>query len=146
MVFSSPPSLSPGPRQTDGLYWTGRVHPQKVNFPGGERSRDTAAAIVILANNALRACHPTAGLFRGQGLPAAMDVPVADFASPRRLFAGCGPDQDPQRAGRLLLGEGTGFQGGAVQLVGRPAAGGRIGEDVVDGEQAADRHLGVQCR
>ena len=64
-------------RDEDGLYWTGRVHPQKVNFPGGERSSYTAAA-VILADNALRSCHPTSGLFRGHGLPAAMEVPVSE--------------------------------------------------------------------
>jgi len=64
-------------RDEDGLYWTGRVHPQGVNFPGGERSSYTAAA-VILANNALRPRGPAAGLFRSEGLPAAMAVPLAE--------------------------------------------------------------------
>lgn len=64
-------------RAEDGSYWTGRVHPQRVNFPGGERSTYTAAAVVLAANT-LSDCGPTAGFFRGVGLPAG--VPLDDLS------------------------------------------------------------------
>ena len=66
-------------RHTDGSYWTGCVHPQCVNFPGGERSTYTAAA-VVLATHAARGHGPTGGFFRGLGLPAGLDLfePVPD--------------------------------------------------------------------
>ena len=68
-------------RHHDGSYWTGRVHPQGVNFPGGERSTYTSAA-VVLASHTLHGCGPTARLFLGEGLPAgvALDLsePVGD--------------------------------------------------------------------
>jgi len=57
----------------DGSYWTGCVYPQAVPFPGGERSTYTAAA-VVLAANALAGRGPTAGLFRGEGLPSRLDL------------------------------------------------------------------------
>ena len=60
-------------RHSDGSYWTGRVYPQEVNFPGGERSTYTAAA-VILAAAALDGLGPAAGLFGGAGLPAGLDL------------------------------------------------------------------------
>lgn len=37
-------------RDTDGSYFTGMVFPQQVNFPDGERSAYTAAAIVLAAD------------------------------------------------------------------------------------------------
>jgi hypothetical protein len=64
-------------RHTDGSYWTGCVHPQCVRFPGGERSTYTAAA-VVLATHALTGTGPTAGLFRGEGLPTGLDLLVND--------------------------------------------------------------------
>lgn len=64
-------------RHEDGSYWTGRVHPEKVNFPGGERSTYTAAA-VVLAANALSHQGPTTGLFRAEGLPAGLAVPQSE--------------------------------------------------------------------
>lgn len=64
-------------RHEDGSYWTGRVHPQRVNFPGGERSSYTAAA-VILAAHALSRRGRTSGLFRGECLPPALAVPQAE--------------------------------------------------------------------
>ena len=60
-------------RNGDGSYWTGRVYPQEVNFPGGERSTYTAAA-VILAAATLDGLGPAADLFRGAGLPAGLDL------------------------------------------------------------------------
>ena len=60
-------------RHDDGSYWTGCVHPQCVRFPGGERSTYTAAA-VVLATHALTGAGPTAGLFRGEGLPTGLDL------------------------------------------------------------------------
>ena len=62
-------------RHDDGSYWTGCVHPQCVRFPGGERSTYTAAA-VVLANHALTGTGPTAGLFRGEGLPTGLDLEI----------------------------------------------------------------------
>jgi MMP endo-(1,4)-3-O-methyl-alpha-D-mannosidase len=66
-------------RNDDGSYWTGWVHPEALHFPGGERTTYTAAA-VVLAANALSGVGPTAGLFRGEGLPAGLDLsePVGD--------------------------------------------------------------------
>jgi hypothetical protein len=64
-------------RHSDGSYWTGRVYPQEVNFPGGERSTYSSAA-VILAANALSGAGGEAGLFRGEGLPPALAVPQAE--------------------------------------------------------------------
>jgi hypothetical protein len=60
-------------RHPDGSYWTGCVHPQCVRFPGGERTTYTAAA-VLLADHALHGCGPGAGLFRGETLPAVVDL------------------------------------------------------------------------
>lgn len=66
-------------RHDDGSYWTGWVHPEALHFPGGERTTYTAAA-VVLAANALSGTGPTAGLFRGDGLPTGLDLsePVGD--------------------------------------------------------------------
>lgn len=60
-------------RCEDGSYWTGCVYPQAVSFPAAERSTYTAAA-VVLAANALAGDGPTAGLFRGEGLPDHLDL------------------------------------------------------------------------
>ena len=64
-------------RDHDGHYWTGCVHPQCVRYPGGERSTYTAAA-ALLADHALYGEGPSAGLFRGETLPAVLDLPEAD--------------------------------------------------------------------
>jgi hypothetical protein len=63
-------------RCDDGSYWTGCVYPQAVPFPVEERSTYTAAA-VVLAANALAGSGPTAGLFRGEGLPSRLDLSEA---------------------------------------------------------------------
>ncbi|MBA3654691.1 MAG: prenyltransferase [Actinobacteria bacterium] len=60
-------------RYHDGAYWTGCVYPNGEYFPGDERSSYTAAA-VLLADEALDGVSPTAGLFRGEGLPAGLDL------------------------------------------------------------------------
>ena len=60
-------------RHDDGSYWTGCVYPQAVSYPDGERSTYTAAAIVLAANS-LAGEGPSAGLFRGDGLPNRMDL------------------------------------------------------------------------
>jgi len=60
-------------RCDDGSYWTGVVYPQASPFPEAERSSYTAAAIVLAAN-ALAGTGPSAGLFRGDGLPTRMDL------------------------------------------------------------------------
>lgn len=36
-------------RAADGSYYTGMVHPQRVHFPGGERSTYSAAAVLLAA-------------------------------------------------------------------------------------------------
>ncbi len=60
-------------RHPDGSYWTGCVHPQCVRFPGGERSSYGAAA-VIMAHHVLRGTGRASGLFRGEHLPAGMEL------------------------------------------------------------------------
>lgn len=49
-------------RDDDGAYFTGIVYPEKVHFPGGERSTYTAAA-VVLAADALTRTSAASGLF-----------------------------------------------------------------------------------
>jgi hypothetical protein len=66
-------------RDADGAYWTGCVHPQCVRFPGGERSTYTAAA-VLMADHVLYGSGPVAGLFRGETLPAVVDVAESESA------------------------------------------------------------------
>jgi hypothetical protein len=68
-------------RDADGAYWTGCVHPECVRFPGGERSTYTAAAVVI-ADHVLGGTGPAAGLFRGETLPAVLDLPAAEERVP----------------------------------------------------------------
>jgi hypothetical protein len=58
-------------RHDDGSYFTGMVHPERVHFPGAERTSYTAAA-VVLATDAARGTGPAAGLFLGHGLPAVL--------------------------------------------------------------------------
>jgi hypothetical protein len=60
-------------RLADGSYWTGMVYPEEVTFPEGERTSYTFAAM-ILAADALSSTTPAAGLFRGECLPAALDL------------------------------------------------------------------------
>lgn len=55
-------------RGPEGSYWTGCVYPEAVHFPDDERSTYSSAA-VVLAHDALYGKSPTAGLFRGVGLP-----------------------------------------------------------------------------
>jgi hypothetical protein len=63
-----------GLRLPDGSYWTGMVYPEEVTFPDAERTTYTAAA-VVLAADALSGATPASGLFRGDGLPAPLDLP-----------------------------------------------------------------------
>jgi len=70
-------------RDSDGAYWTGCVHPQCVRYPGRERTTYTAAA-VLLADHALGGSGPASGLFRGETLPAVVeldDLPATEAAS-----------------------------------------------------------------
>jgi len=64
-------------REEDGSYWTGCVHPQCVRYPGGEKTTYTAAA-VLMADHALWGHGPTDGLFRGETLPAVVDVVASE--------------------------------------------------------------------
>jgi hypothetical protein len=63
-----------GLRLDDGSYWTGLVHPGERTFPAAERTTYTAAAIVLAAD-ALSGATGASGLFRGEGLPAPLDLP-----------------------------------------------------------------------
>lgn len=63
-----------GLRLEDGSYWTGMVYPDDMAFPAAERTTYTAAAIVLAAD-ALSGTTPAAWLFRGEGLPAPLDLP-----------------------------------------------------------------------
>jgi len=63
-----------GMRLADGSYWTGMVYPEELTFPDAERTTYTAAA-VVLAADALSSASPASGLFRGEGLPAPLDLP-----------------------------------------------------------------------
>jgi hypothetical protein len=62
-----------GLRQSDGSYLTGMVFPGRESFPPTEHTTYTSAAIVLAAD-ALSNTSPAAGLFRGEGLPAAIDL------------------------------------------------------------------------
>ncbi len=62
-----------GLRLADGSYWTGMVYPEQVTFPAMERTTYTSAAM-ILAADALSHATPASGLFRGEGLPAGLDL------------------------------------------------------------------------
>ncbi|HVX21458.1 MAG TPA: hypothetical protein VHB02_08925 [Acidimicrobiales bacterium] len=77
-----------GLRLPDGSYWTGMVYPDQVSFPGGERTTYTAAAMVLAAD-ALSSTSPAAGLFRGEGLPEALDLAEPHCAGAGAASAGC---------------------------------------------------------
>jgi hypothetical protein len=61
-------------RSDDGDYFTGLVLPERVHFPGGERSTYSAAA-VVLAADALSGATPAADLFVGRPLLPALLSP-----------------------------------------------------------------------
>ena len=77
-----------GLRLADGSYWTGMVYPDEVSFPGGERTTYTAAAMVLAAD-ALSSTSPAAGLFRGEGLPEALDLAEPHCADAGVAADGC---------------------------------------------------------
>jgi hypothetical protein len=60
-------------RLPDGSYWTGMVFPEELTFPTQERTTYTAAAMVLAAD-ALSDASGAAGLFRGEHLPAPIDL------------------------------------------------------------------------
>jgi hypothetical protein len=49
------------------------VYPENITFPQDERTTYTFAAMVLAAD-ALSSTSPAAGLFRGECLPAALDL------------------------------------------------------------------------
>jgi hypothetical protein len=75
-------------RRADGSYWTGMVFPDEVTFPVAERTTYTAGA-VVLAADALSGATAAAGLFRGENLPAALDL--AESHCTGDLPGGCTP-------------------------------------------------------
>jgi hypothetical protein len=75
-------------RRADGSYWTGFAFPETVTFPDRETTSYTAAAIV-LAVDALTSHSPACGLFRGEHLPAVVDLAEPDC--PLGLGGECEP-------------------------------------------------------
>jgi hypothetical protein len=73
-------------RLEDGSYWTGMVYPEETTFPEAERTTYTAAAMVLAAD-ALSDASPAAGLFRGENLPAGLDLAEPECAG--ASFPGC---------------------------------------------------------
>jgi hypothetical protein len=78
-----------GLRLPDGSYWTGMVYPDNTTFPEAERTTYTAAAMVLAAD-ALSNTTRAAGLFRGEHLPATIDLaePSCSDASGQGCTAG----------------------------------------------------------
>jgi hypothetical protein len=72
------------------------VYPEEETFPNNERTTYTFAAMVLAAD-ALSNTSPAAGLFRGECLPAALDL-----AEPHCGDAtdGCTVSDPPRRASR----------------------------------------------
>ncbi len=70
-------------RHPDGLYWTGWVFGDDVNWPN-EQTTYTSAA-VILAADALSRTTAASGIFRGDGL--------GPHPAPLALHCACSPDQ-----------------------------------------------------
>ncbi len=68
-------SQTAGHRRDDGSYWTGIAYPSLTTFPGDETTSYTAAA-VVLAVDALSGASGAAGLFRGERLAPALDLPA----------------------------------------------------------------------
>jgi len=64
-----------GHRRDDGSYWTGIAYPELTTFPALESTSYTAAAIVLAAD-ALSDTTAAAGLFRGERLAPALDLPA----------------------------------------------------------------------
>ena len=61
-------------RTDEGRYWTGKVHPDGVHFPGGEQSTYTAAAIGLAAD-AVSGASPASGLLSNHAaLPDILDL------------------------------------------------------------------------
>jgi len=58
-------------RHPDGSYFTGMVHPERVHFPGGERTTYTGAA-VVLADAVLAGTGAAATVFA----PGGAEVPL----------------------------------------------------------------------
>jgi len=61
-------------RHDDGSYFTGMVHPERVHFPGGERSTYSAAAVVVAAD-ALAGTGPASRLFVPTGVRRTVGAP-----------------------------------------------------------------------
>jgi hypothetical protein len=73
--------LTAAHRRGDGSYYTGIAYPDLATFPGGETTSYTAAA-VILAADAISSTTPAAGLFRGERLAPALDLPAGRCRGP----------------------------------------------------------------
>ena len=85
-------------RLPDGSYWTGMVYPEQETFPKDERTTYTFAAMVLAAD-ALSNTTPAAGLFRGEGLPAATRPGRAALRRRHRGLHGVRSDR-PARSAR----------------------------------------------
>ncbi len=83
-------------RLPDGSYWTGMVYPERETFPKHERTTYTFAAMVLAAD-ALSSTTPAAGLFRGEGLPAPLDLAEPHCGD---AIEGCTVSEPPRRFSR----------------------------------------------
>ena len=72
------------------------VYPEQETFPKHERTTYTFAAMVLAAD-ALSNTSPAAGLFRGEGLPAALDLAEPHCGD---AIEGCTVSDPPQRSFR----------------------------------------------
>ncbi len=75
-------------RLADGSYWTGLVYPDEVTFPAMERTTYTAAAM-ILAADALSGATDASGIFRGEHLPASLDLAESECPGTPAASPGC---------------------------------------------------------
>ena len=135
-----------GLRLPDGSYWTGMVYPEQETFPKHERTTYTFAAMVLAAD-ALSNTTPAAGLFRGEGLPAPLDLAephcgdategCTAFGPAAALGRRGHPAQDPQAPALAVVDELSRVERGDVELVGRAPTVGGVGEHVMDGQPPA---------
>ena len=153
-----PSSCSPGRSSTapTSTAATGRAPctPSEAHFPADERSTYTAAAVVLSAD-ALERHHPRGGAFVAS--PCLFDASTTSCH--RRLTAGrssfvartselgdggSGALEDAERGWRGVRPRNAPrLERTPVDLVRRPAAVGRVGEDVVDGEVPPGTTCGV---
>ncbi len=107
-------------RDDDGAYFTGIVLPDRVHFPGAERSTYSAAAMILTAD-ALSGATPASGLFVDPPY-GAVGLAVPDPGAPEfRRSRGA------RTAGRWSRGTGAEGAGGVTGVTGASGASGASG-------------------